>query len=176
LPKSFIENNSGGYGKIQAADVGITHWQSTALFTVALKSLLGKSLCLLAEDEICSGRIVYLTVNPCSFRGEKIEELFFRGGKKLRKTLPVDNVDKLPVIKSGAPEMFIIGRKTKRAHKVQNRICRSAEAGNSAGVGRNLWFNKHYIKRFDFLHLSCIMVMVSRVVLYCCFSTAGDIE
>ena len=147
LPYGLIENNASGHGQIQTSDIRIGHRDSIASLRVFVQKKFRQPLCFFAKDQEVSWVETGLGVGSTGFFAE--QEQTFQGltVDKGCKAWPMDNRDVLPVIKSSPFQVAIIGAETQGVNQVQGGVGGSAQAGDTAGVGRNFRFHQDDMKR-----------------------------
>ena len=100
----------------------------------------------LAENKKIPGGVFRLCIGPVGFLCKEIELSFILLSQEIIQAVPVNNLDMLPVIKSGPLEVLVISAESQRFHKMQDSVGRAAQPGRCAGIGRNFRLHQNYVE------------------------------
>ena len=143
FPQPFIDRNSHRIGKIQTAVELSRHGDGVKVFFVFFMQFIRKPAAFTSENKVCSFFHGTVPESLFPFCGEKVDggiafcfQEFFPGS--------VSGIgDVLPVIHSGAFDMFVIQQEAQRFDEVQCTIRAYADPADIACILGDLRVMKH---------------------------------
>jgi len=91
--------------------------------------------------------VARLGIRSLHLGGEKVQPQLILSSEKFLETVPIADIDKLPVVKTSPFQVLVIGGKTQGADQMQDRVRGPAQPGDAPGVGGNLRLDQDDMKR-----------------------------
>src|SRR5229473_1564363 len=149
LTQRLVQHHSRAGGEVQAARRRLPdHGHPHPAVREPLQGLLGKPLLLLAEDQPVSGAEARLPQAARPAAGEEVHVVSVQPTfpHQLLEARVGRGVDLVPVVQTGAAELFLGQRESQRRDQVQGRAGDGAQPGHVAGVGRDLGPHQHQLE------------------------------
>lgn len=150
MPEHLVYRYCYGIREIKAAQF-IAHGDTQTAFGIIMEQLFWKSLVLTSEYEVGVIRKFRVAVDLLSLGSEVEKATVLVFYEKIAEAVIVGYIELVPVVQTGAFELFVADLEAEGTDKMQPCARNSAGTGDVPGILRYLWFYKDDIQ---VLHIS----------------------